>query len=127
MARSSVREGLNEAEGVISKVADSHAWQFCVDCWEKAWAYFNNSQYDQWTTYRFTLCVCSVAWLFPTICDPMDYSPPGSSVHGIFQAGILEWVSISFSRESFPIQGSNLRLLCLLHWQVDALPLRFTL
>ena len=31
-------------------------------------------------------------------CDPMDDSPPGSSVHGIFQARILEWVAISFSR-----------------------------
>ena len=36
----------------------------------------------------------------PTLCDPMDYSPLGSSVHGIFQARILEWVSISFSRGS---------------------------
>ena len=35
-----------------------------------------------------------------TLCDPMDYSPPGSSVHGIFQARILEWVAISSSRES---------------------------
>ena len=35
-----------------------------------------------------------------TLCDLMDYSPPGSSVHGIFQARILEWVAISFSRES---------------------------
>ena len=34
--------------------------------------------------------------------DPMDYSPPGSSVHEIFQARILEWVAISF-----PTQGSN--------------------
>ena len=34
------------------------------------------------------------------LCDPMDYSPPGSSVPGIFQARILEWVVISFSRES---------------------------
>ena len=33
-----------------------------------------------------------------TLCDPMDGSLPGSSVHGIFQARILEWVSISFSR-----------------------------
>ena len=31
-------------------------------------------------------------------CDPMDWSPPGSSVHGILQARILEWVAISFSR-----------------------------
>ena len=42
--------------------------------------------------------VCVSAQLCPTFCDPMDCSPPGSSVHGIFQARILEWVSISFSR-----------------------------
>ena len=33
----------------------------------------------------------------PTLCDPMDYSLPGSSVHGIFQARVLEWVAIAFS------------------------------
>jgi len=38
--------------------------------------------------------------LCPTLCDPMDSSPPGSSVHGILQARILEWVAISFSRAS---------------------------
>ena len=32
-------------------------------------------------------------------CDPIDCSPPGSSVHGILQARILEWVAISFSRD----------------------------
>ena len=37
----------------------------------------------------------------PTLCDPMDWSPPGSSAHGIFQARIREWVAISFSRGSF--------------------------
>ena len=36
----------------------------------------------------------------PTLHDPMDCSPPGSSVHGILQARILEWVAISFSRRS---------------------------
>ena len=36
----------------------------------------------------------------PTFCDPMDCSLPGSSVHGIFQARILEWVAISFFRGS---------------------------
>ena len=35
-----------------------------------------------------------------SLCDPMDYSPPGSSVHGILQARILEWVAISSSRAS---------------------------
>ena len=33
----------------------------------------------------------------PTLSDPMDYSPPGSSVHGIFQARVLEWGAIAFS------------------------------
>ena len=37
---------------------------------------------------------------FRLFCDPMDCSLPGSSIHGIFQAGVLEWVAISFSRGS---------------------------
>ena len=37
-----------------------------------------------------------------TLCDPMDCSPPGSCIHGILQARILEWVAISFSRSSLP-------------------------
>ena len=36
----------------------------------------------------------------PTLCDPMDCSLPGSSVHGIFQAIVLEWIAISFSKGS---------------------------
>ena len=36
----------------------------------------------------------------PTLCDPMNCSPPGSSVHGILQARIMEWVAIAFSRGS---------------------------
>ena len=42
----------------------------------------------------------SFTWKCPTLCDPVDCSPPGSSVHGILQARILEWVAISFSRGS---------------------------
>ena len=37
-----------------------------------------------------------------TLCNPMDGSPPGSSVHGILQARVLEWVAILFSRGEFP-------------------------
>ena len=40
-------------------------------------------------------CCCQVAQSCPTLCDPMDRSPPGFSVHGILQARILEWVAIS--------------------------------
>ena len=45
------------------------------------------------------VCVC-VAQSCPTLCDPMDSSPPGSSVHGILQARILEWVAMSYSMGS---------------------------
>ena len=41
------------------------------------------------------------------LCNAMDCSPPGSCVHGILQARILEWVAISFSRGILPTQGSN--------------------
>ena len=54
--------------------------------------------------------------------DPMNCSPPGSSVHGISQARILEWVAISFSRGVFLTQGSNPHLL---YQQVDSLPLNY--
>ena len=40
------------------------------------------------------------AWSCPTLCNPVDCSPPGSSVHGISQARILEWVAITYSRGS---------------------------
>ena len=40
-----------------------------------------------------------VAQSCPTLCDPVDCSPPGSSIHGILQARIVEWVAISFSRK----------------------------
>ena len=43
-----------------------------------------------------------VAQSYPTPSDPMDCSPPGPSIHGIFQARVVEWVAIAFS-EFFPI------------------------
>ena len=46
-----------------------------------------------------------VAQLCPTLCNPMDCSLPGSSVHGIFQARVLEWGAISFSRRSSRPRG----------------------
>ena len=45
-------------------------------------------------------CFCLVTQSCLTLCNPMDCSPPGSSVHGILQARILEWVAIPFSRGS---------------------------
>ena len=51
-------------------------------------------------TFTFLVLVVLVAQSCPTLCDPMYYSPPGFSVHGILQARMLEWVAISFSRGS---------------------------
>ena len=42
-----------------------------------------------------------------TLCDPMDCSPPGSSIHGIIQASILEWVAIPFSRISSQLRDQT--------------------
>ena len=65
------------------------------------------------------VCVCSMLFLqcfhggsvsqsCPTLWDPMDLRPPGSSVHGILQARILEWVAIPFSRgSSWPSDGTR--------------------
>ena len=56
------------------------------------------------------VCVygCLVAQLCLTLCDPMDCSPPGSSVHGILQARILEWVAMPSSRgSSWPRDGTQ--------------------
>ena len=57
----------------------------------------------------------------PTLCHPAGCSPPGFSVHRIFQVKILERVSRPSSRGLFPTQELNLRLLRLLHWQVGSL------
>ena len=69
-------------------------------------------------------CMCAHAQSCPTLCNPMDCSSSGSSVHGSLQARILEWVAISPSRglSLDQTQGSNSNLLCLLHWQLDSLP-----
>ena len=55
--------------------------------------------------YIYCLCVCEwvlakLLQLCPTLCNPMDCSPPGFSIQGILQASILEWVAICFSRGS---------------------------
>ena len=64
--------------------------------------------------------MCSVAQRGPTLCDPMDCSLPGSSVHGVFQARIREWVCHFLLQGIFLTQGLSPHLL---HWQVDSLPL----
>ena len=78
---------------------------------EETWVSFLKTGFLQRNrTNRGGVCVCvcvyikkeetKVAQSCPTLCDPMDCSLPGSSVHRIFQAIVLEWIAISFSRGS---------------------------
>ena len=75
--------------------------------------------------YRMKCCCCccsivvSPVWL----CDPMDYGPPGFSVHGIFQARVTGVACHFLLQRIFLTQRPNLYLLCLLHCQADSLPL----
>ena len=78
------------------------------------WLCCHSSNWNNISIYYLAICfVYSVAKLYLTL-QPMNHSLPGSSVHGIFQARMLEWVAISFSRGIFLDHGLNS---CLLHWE----------
>jgi len=57
----------------------------------------NEKQTQKYRTYGAAAAAAKLLQSCPTLCDPMDCSPPGPSVHGIFQARVLEWVAIAFS------------------------------
>ena len=72
------------------------------------------------TSYkRVHCCCCLVSKSCPTLCNPMNCSPPGSSVHRISQARILEWVAISSSRGPSQLRNEPGSLA----WQADSLSL----
>ena len=66
-------------------------------------------------TLMFMTIACLVTQSRLTLRDPLDCSLPVSSVHGTFQARILECIAIFLLQEIFPTQGLNPHLLCLLH------------
>ena len=78
--------------------ADCLRTGFCYCCF----IFFFSPNVDLFTCHLISsLCVCAnLLQSCPTLCNPLDCSPPGSSVHGILQARILEWVTISVSRGS---------------------------
>ena len=110
--------------------------------WPRNWTHVSYHQHNQGSPLRcsvnytkwgymksylainvFDLCVHAKSFQScPTVCNPMDCSPPGSSVHGIFLARILEWVAISSSRRSSPPRDQTW-VSSLLHWQADSLPM----
>ena len=72
--------------------------KFCINV--NVFLYIKHVEVCLWVVTVATACCCLVAKSCPTFCDPMDYSPPSLSLHGIFQTRILEWVATSFSRGS---------------------------
>ena len=111
----------------------SCAYQFCLYTSGQSlvlWPHVTNCKTD-WETYFLAgwpllaetwgwAVPCSVAQSCPTLCDPLDCSPPGSSV---FQARILEWVAIFLLQGIFLTQGLNSHLLCFLHCRQILYPL----
>ena len=69
-------------------------------CQKSLYFAFNFAVNNIINNYKLTMMLRSslIAQSCLTLCDPMDCSPPGSSLHGILQTRILEWVAISFSR-----------------------------
>ena len=72
----------------------------CATEWSSGHGTENLEEIDDLQTVIRDISESEVAQSCPTLYNPMDCSLPGSSVHGIFQARILEWVAISFSRRS---------------------------
>ena len=100
----------------------------CIGRWVLYhWAAWEAMSTIQWICPSSNLNVVAAVLVAPswvTLCNPMDCSLLGSSVHGIFQAIILERVVISsFSRGSSWPRVMNPFFLCLLHWQAGSLPL----
>ena len=96
-----------------------HVLAICMssfeECLLKSLTHF---QQNYQVFFLLRCCCCLVAKSCATLCDPMDYSLPGSSVHGIFQARILQMGFHLILQGIFPTQGSNSHLL---HWQADSL------
>ena len=81
----------------------SHCWWECKliqPLWRREWRFLKKLGIN-----LLCMCACSATQLWSTLCNPVDCSPPGSSVHGTFQAWILERVALYSSRGSFPPWG----------------------
>ena len=118
---------LNTDQLVVDTIPSSSEGLNIVLFNDNTWRYIRNrdiSVIDEtvftqdWDTVN--LSVYKTAQSCPTLCDPMDCSLPGSSVHGILQSRIPEWVAISSSRRSFPLKDQTVSCIS----KGDSLPLR---
>ena len=76
-------------------------FHFDISTLDQRWPLYNEHHSKKRGLFVFSVCAKSLQ-LYPTLCNPVGCSPPGSSVCGISQERILEWVAISFSRRSSP-------------------------
>ena len=84
---------------------------------------FLSAVFDWHLTFQLISCVFAKSLQsFPTLCDPLGCSPPGSSVHGESPGKNTEVGCHALLQGIFPIQGLNLGLLCLPCWQPGSLP-----
>ena len=94
-------------------------WPWLDVCW--SWMVETQKLNIRFSAFVYVPCLCCAQSCL-TLCDPMDCSPPDSSVHGIFQARILEWVAVSYSRGSSSLvllyHYIDLRLRCQNHFMI---------
>ena len=98
---------------------DRGAWRATVHAVAKSQTGLSDSQ------FHFPVCVWACADLLqlsPTLCNFLDCSLAGSSVHGILQGRTLEWVAVPFSMGSSPLRDWTYLSLSLLSWQMGSLP-----
>ena len=106
-----------------SSILHSHWEKYRKDNLEKFMGLLLARLWEIWSIAGYIRKIsCMCAQLSPTLCNPMDCSPPDPFGPWNFPARILEWVAIYFSRGSS--QPRDLTCIsCLLYWQVDSLPL----
>ena len=92
-------KGEKNSSSKLTREAQVHLLIQCRGCRSRPW-WSGYTSFPEETSRTLVHVYVSVAQSCPTHCDPVDCSPPGSSVHGIFQARKMEWVAISSSRGS---------------------------
>ena len=95
----SITDLMDMSLGELWELLDREAWRAVIYGVAKSRTWLSNWTELNWTELSARSCL--------TLCGPMDCSPSGSSVHGIFQARILEWVVTSYSRGSSQPRDRN--------------------
>ena len=91
------------AQTILAKIIFQLSLQCSLDCFKHTHTHTHTHTHNGEASncfYKASVSESEVAQSCPTLCDPMDCSLPGSSVHGILQARVLEWGTIAFARGS---------------------------